>query len=394
MLINGASDHGPIPLSRFNAAGFFHPDPNTPGSINADTGYFIQEDIHAFENSFFGINNLEAQYMDPQQRKLLEVVYEFGNYTSDYALIEAKDPELYTRYHVTGAGPTLLANQISYAFDLKGPSVVQDTACSSSLYALHATCSALRNGDCTASIVAGANLIQTPEQHVVGTKAGIISSDGTYHSFDSSANGYGRAEGVVALYLKPLRKALGDKDRIRSVICGTATNSNGRTSGSTIPSADGQEAVIRKAYENAGLCPSSTDYVEAHGTGTPVGDPIEAEALSRPTFIGSIKTNLGHSEACSGMSGIMKAKLALEDRIIPPTIGLTNLNPKLEFGQRNLEVVTSPLPWPDSERPRVSVSSFGVGGANAHAILEFADCHVPMGYSTPMQRHEGQASAE
>ncbi|KAL9091339.1 MAG: hypothetical protein Q9165_004973 [Trypethelium subeluteriae] len=422
MLRNGASGHGPIPLSRFNAAGFYHPDPNIPGSINADTGYFIQEDLHAFENSFFGINNLEAQYMDPQQRKLLEVVYEclenaglsleevsgscigcyIGNWAFDFALIEAKDPESYTRYHATGAGPTLLANRISHVFDFKGPSVVQDTACSSSLYALHAACSALRNGDCTAAVVAGANLIQTPEHHMSAVKAGVISNDGTCHSFDSSANGYGRAEGVVALYLKPLQKALSDGDRIRSVICGTATNSNGRTSGSTLPSADGQEAVIRKAYENAGLSPSATDYVEAHGTGTPVGDPIETEALSRvfhhhtgrPTFIGSIKTNLGHSEACSGISGIIKATLALEDRAIPPTIGLTDLNPKIESGQRNLEVVTSLCPWPVSKRPRASVSSFGVGGANAHAILESADCHVPAGYSTPIQSYEGQASAE
>lgn len=244
LLINGRSGHGKIPRSRFNSAGFYHPDAQKPGSINSQYGYFICEDIHGFENGFFGINNLEAAYIDPQQRKLMEVVYEsvenagiplekfastntgcfVGNYTFDFAIMQYKDPEYFSRYAATGAGPTILANRINYVFDLRGPSVVFDTACSSSLYALHSACKALQNGDCSAAICAGANLIQTPEQQMIAVKGGIISADSICHTFDASASGYGRAEAVGALYLKLLSAAIRDGDSVRAVIRGTAVN--------------------------------------------------------------------------------------------------------------------------------------------------------------------------
>ena len=244
LLIHAESGHGSVPSSRFNAKAFYNPDANYPGGINSETGYFLKDKIHDFENGFFGINNLEAQNMDPQQRKLLEVVYEcfenagrsldevsgsdtgcyIGNYTFDFALMQFKDPEHFTHYSATGLGPTILANRVSHIFNLRGPSVVLDTACSSSLYALHSACLALGNKDCTSAIVASANLIQTPEQHIAGVKTGVLSTDATCHSFDAAANGYGRAEGVGALYLKPLSAAIRDGDRIRSVIRGTAVN--------------------------------------------------------------------------------------------------------------------------------------------------------------------------
>jgi acyl transferase domain-containing protein len=219
-------------------------NPDRPGSIHSKGGYFIQSDIRAFENTFFGINNLEASSMDPQQRKLLEVVYEsfensgsrledisgsntgvfVGNFTNDYMVMQYKDPEYFGRYSATGASPTVLSNRITHCFDLRGPSVVLDTACSSSLYALHSACLSLDAHDCNAAVVASANLIQSAEQQMIAVKAGILSPEGICHSFDEAANGYGRAEGVSSLYLKRLDDAIADGDPIRAVIRGTAVN--------------------------------------------------------------------------------------------------------------------------------------------------------------------------
>lgn len=207
-------------------------------------GNYLQNDIHLFENSFFGINNLEAKYMDPQQRQLLEVVFEafenagirmedisgknvasyIANFTSDYTTIQSKDPEAFHRYGASGMEPSILANRINHVFNLKGPSCVLNTACSSSLYCLHVACIALENGECDAAIVAGANLIQSPEMHVGVVKLGVISGTSTSHSFDASADGYGRGEAVGALYVKRLRDAIRDGDPIQAVIRGSAVN--------------------------------------------------------------------------------------------------------------------------------------------------------------------------
>ena len=241
----GRSGRSQISESRFIAENFFHPDSQYPGALHSTEGYFLTEDIRRFDNTFFGINNLETTYMDPQQRKLLEIVYEcfedagvtidevsgsdtgcfVGNFTNDFQLMSSKDPESFHRYSATGMGVTLLANRISYTFNLKGPSLVVDTACSSSLYAVHLACNALKAGECSAAIVVASNLIQSPEVQIATTKAGVLSATGTCHTFDSSADGYGRAEGVSAIYIKPLQNAVLDGERIRSVIRGTAVNS-------------------------------------------------------------------------------------------------------------------------------------------------------------------------
>ncbi|KAI9690135.1 MAG: Type I Iterative PKS [Bathelium mastoideum] len=405
LLIEGRSGHGPLPPSRYNAKGFYDAKPDMSDSISAPSGYFLNTDSRLFDNNFFGINNLEAKYMDPQQRQLLEVVYEsfenagitldklssanvgcyVANFLADYQLAQSKGPELFHRYSATGMGITLLSNRISHAFNLKGPSVTLDTACSASLYALHMACAALARRECDAAIVAGANLIHSPESNIAISKTGFTSPDGICHTFDEKASGYGRAEGVGALFLKRLDDAIKDGDPIRSVVRGTAVNSNGRTNGIFLPSADGQEAAIRKAYLTSGLNTSETDYVEAHGTGTSVGDPIEVDALSRvirhrsgrPSLIGAVKTNLGHSEAVSGITGVIKVTLALEKGLIPPTIGVEQLNPQLLVKERNVKIVTEVTPWPETSVPRASINSFGYGGANAHAILEAVSAHVP-----------------
>ncbi|KAI1142338.1 polyketide synthase [Hypoxylon sp. FL0543] len=403
LLIQNKSGHCRVPESRYNVDGFYHPDAERPGSINSTGGYFILEDLRSFDNAFFGINNLEASYMDAQQRKLLEVVYEsfenggvplskiqgsntgvyIGNFTNDYMIMQYKDPEYFSRYSATGSGPTVLSNRITHCFDLRGPSVVMDTACSSSMYALHFACLALDARDCDAAVVASANLIQSAEQQLIAVKAGILSPDSTCHTFDESANGYGRADGVSSLYLKRLSDAQRDGDPIRCVIRGTAINGNGRTPGIVQPSVDGQEAVIRAAYKRACLPTDETDYVEAHGTGTKVGDPIELEAISRvfrhktgdPIAVGGIKPNLGHSEGASGLSSIIKLALALEHGEIPATIGIKKINPSIQLDAWNLDIVKENRPWPKSRVPRASVNSFGFGGANGHAILESPSVH-------------------
>lgn len=278
-----------------------------------------------------------------------------------------------------------------------------DTACSSSLYCLHVACTALENRECDAAVVAGANLIQSPEQHLGTLKAGVLSKTSTCHTFSDEADGYGRADGIGSLYIKRLSDALRDNDPVRAVIRGTAINSNGKTPGITLPSAIGQEAVIRKAYAKAGLEFSQTAYVECHGTGTPVGDPIEVEALSRvfndpgrdALLVGSVKSNLGHSEAASGISGVVKTVLALEHAKIPATLGVRNVNPKIKTAEWNIEVITKLTDWPTNfSVRRAGVNSFGYGGANAHAILESADGHVPQHYHQEVQKGHDDKSVE
>ncbi|CAG8904561.1 unnamed protein product [Penicillium egyptiacum] len=397
MLINERTGQCNVPKTRFNADGFFHPEGDRAGVMNTKGGYFLQEDVRQFENSFFGINNLEATYMDPQQRKLLEVVYEcfesagvslkqaagadigvyVGNFTVDFQTMQARDPESLHRYSATGSGTAILSNRLSYIFDLRGPSFTLDTACSSSIYCLHNAVNAIKAGECEGAVVAGANLIMGPEQHLGTMKGGVLSPTSTCHTFDASADGYGRAEGVSALYIKRLSAALRDGDPIRAVIRGSAVNANGKTSGITQPSISGQAEVIRKAYRVAGLHAEDTDYVECHGTGTAVGDPMEVEGLSRvfkrkgrsPLLIGANKTNVGHSEAASGITAVIKAILSFEHQAIPATVGVTKLNPKLKLDEWNMKIVTKLSEWPSAMR-RVSINSFGYGGANAHAILE------------------------
>ena len=423
-LREGRSGQCEIPKSRFNIDAFHHSKPGRSGSLPMRGGYFLSEDVRLFENSFFGINNLEATYMDPQQRKLLEVCFEglesagvkledvaganigcyVGSFTIDFQTMQSKDIEDVHRYSATGAGTTILSNRISHVFDLRGPSVTLDTACSSSLYCLHFACRALAQGDCDAAIVAAANLIQTPEQHMSTASAGVLSNTSTCHTFAADADGYGRADGISALYMKRLSDAIRDNDPIRSIVRGTAINSNGRTPGITLPSSIGQETVMAKAYYEAGLSCDTTDYVECHGTGTPVGDLIEVEAVAsffkkasighsriRPLLIGSVKSNMGHSEAASGITSVIKTTLALENREIPATIGIDQLNPKIPWDKHNVQVVCSLVPWPQtnqkSHTPRASINSFGYGGSNAHCILERAEIYKMLSKRHQMQ-HE------
>ncbi|OBR11662.1 Beta-ketoacyl synthase domain-containing protein [Colletotrichum higginsianum IMI 349063] len=399
-LVDQKSAQGTVPAERYNIEGFYHPAANRSGSMNVPGGYFIQEDVRQFDNNFFGVNNLEATYMDPQQRKLLQVVYEclqssgttmeslsgsstgvfVANFSVDFQPMQARDPDYIHRYQASGSGATVMSNRISHVLNLQGPSFTVDTACSSSIYALHQAVNALKAGDCESAIVASANLIMSPEPHIGAAKSGVLSPTGTCHTFDSSADGYGRAEGVNAIYVKRLSAALRDGNPIRAIIKGSAVNASGRTPGISLPSGNMQEVVIRKAYRDAGLDFADTDYVECHGTGTPVGDPIEVDAIGRcfsprqgpPLIIGSVKTNVGHSEGASGLTSIIKVVKSMEEGRIAPSYGVKKLNPKLILEERNLKVATQMENWPRALR-RASINSFGYGGANAHVILESAD---------------------
>ncbi|KAI0975980.1 polyketide synthase-like protein [Xylaria arbuscula] len=396
-LINKKSAQGRVPADRFNIEGYYSDDVRRAGVMNADGGYFIQEDVRQFEHEFFGISRQEALSMDPQQRKLLEVVFEcfedagismaqisgtntgvyVGNFTFDHLVRQTRDADYSDRYSATGSGIAIAANRISHVFDLHGPSFTLDTGCSSSLHCLHNAVNALQSGECEAAVVASANLITAPEQHLGTMKGGVISPSSTCHTFDAAANGYGRADAVNALILKPLASALRDGDKVWAVIRGSAINSDGRTPGISHPNCDAQEAVILKAYKMGGIDLVDTDYVECHGTGTATGDLIEVAALQRcftsraglPVIIGSAKPGLGHSEAASGLTSVIKVVLALYHARIPPTCGIETLNPRLHLDSSNMMVATEMQRWPRNFR-RASVNAFGYGGANAHCILE------------------------
>lgn len=252
------------------------------------------------------------------------------------------------------------------------------TACSASLVALHEACVAISRGDCDSAIVGGANLIMTPGATLSMTAQNVLSVDGSCKTFSADANGYARGEAIAAIYIKRVDDALRDGNSMRALIRGTATNHDGKTPGITVPSARAQEALMKRAYEVAGITDfAKTGYVECHGTGTPVGDPIETSAVGRVfgekgVYIGSIKPNFGHTEGASGILSVIKSVLVIENTTIPPNIKFSRPNPAIPFESARLNVATEPTSWPNGRLERVSVNSFGVGGTNAHAIIDSA----------------------
>lgn len=295
-----------------------------------------------------------------------------------------RDPEALPMYQCTNAGQSraITANRLSYFFDLRGPSVTVDTACSGSLVALHLGCQSLRTGDASTAVVAGVNTILSHEFMSTMSMMKFLSPDGRCYTFDERANGYARGEGVGCLVLKPLEDAIRDHDTIQAVIRGSGSNQDGRTPGITLPSVDAQEELMRSVYEAAGLDPLETEFVEAHGTGTQAGDPIETEALSRvfgpgrsqdfPLRIGSIKPNVGHMEGASGIGGVIKAVLMLQNRTLLPNRNFRTLNPRISLGEWKQKIQLVVEPWETPGCHRVSVNSFGYGGSNAHVVLEDA----------------------
>ncbi|KAF5962585.1 putative polyketide synthase [Fusarium bulbicola] len=400
-----------VPASRFNIDGYLHENLDRPGSFNVAGGYFLDGTPEDFDPTFFNITPIEAMWLDPQQRKMLEVTYEclesagltldrvagsntavyVGSFTSDFQQMSLKEEDFRHNYAATGVDTGIISARLANVFNLHGPSFTVNTACSSSMYAIHNACLALRARDCTAAIAGGVNLVLTVDQHMNTAKLGVLSPTSTCHTFDASADGYGRAEGAGALYLKRLADAIRDGDPVRGIIRTSAVNSNGKVAGMgiTFPSASGQENAIRTAYARSGLDPSLTPYVECHGTGTPVGDPIETRAVAKamndsrpidqPLIVGAVKANIGHSEAASGIFAVMKAALMTESGIIPGVVGLKTVNPAIREEEWNIRVARETSNWPQHSRlRRAGVSSFGYGGTNGHLVVESVDNLYPL----------------
>ena len=383
-----------IPDDRWSKGFYYDPDPRQPGKTYTFAAGCLDA-IDQFDAGFFGMSPREAVNTDPQQRLLLELAYEaledaglapargkgmdMGVYVGasafDFAAIKGGDIALMDAQSMQGLALSSSANRLSYAFNLKGPSLAVDTACSSAMVALHLACQAILRGETASALVGGANLMVSPQSYVGFSRASMLSPTGRCHAFDARADGYVRAEGAGILVLKPLEAALADGDPIRAVIHATGVNSDGRTNGISVPSRDAQATLLRQVYEAAEVQPDDLSYLEAHGTGTPVGDPIEAAAIgealarrrSRPLPIGSVKTNIGHLEAGSGMAGLLKLLVAFEHGSVPASLHCETPNPRIPFDELNLALTPEAQALP--EGALLGINSFGFGGTNAHAVL-------------------------
>ncbi|HGM5493480.1 TPA: type I polyketide synthase, partial [Serratia fonticola] len=381
-------------------------------------GGFLSE-VDAFDANFFGISPREAKSIDPQQRLLLEVCWEslensgitlnelsknrvgvfIGLSSQEYGVLEGE--EKFDGYSLTGNSASLASGRISYTFGFTGPSMTVDTATSSSLVSIHLACQSVLSGESSLAIAGGASLMLTPRMFIGFDHLGGLASDGRCKTFSAEADGTGWAEGCGMVVLKQLSKALRDGDRILAVLRGSAVNHDGHTPGLTVPSGSAQEAVVRAALKQAGVKPADVDYVECHGTGTRLGDPIEVQALGtvlgerrsadRPVILGSVKSNIGHTQAAAGIAGLIKTVLAMQHQCIPQNLHFTTPNPHIPWDELPVRVADRAIPWPQGEKPRIAgVSSWGLGGTNAHVILEEA----PRGSPNATERETSPRPAE
>ena len=388
---------GPLP-SRWSGLDLLDPDPDAVGKSYADQGGFV-EGVEDFDAEFFGISPREARAMDPQQRLVLECVAEalerggvvpgslegsrtgvfMGAMNTDYGP-QTHDMRLMNGYISTGYASSILSGRVSYVWGLQGPSLTVDTACSSSLVAVQLALASLRSGECDVALAGGVTVMSTPQQFVEFSRLRGMARDGRCKSFAEGADGAGWAEGCGVVVLKRLSSARRDGDRVWAVLRGAAVNQDGRSQGLTAPNGPAQQRVVEQALELSGLSVDGVDLVEAHGTGTSLGDPIEAGALaevfggrSRPLWLGSSKSNLGHAQAAAGVLGLMKVVLALRHGVIPRTLHAQVPSSHVEWAESPLRLVQEPVAWPRGERVRrAGVSSFGLSGTNAHLVVEEA----------------------
>jgi acyl transferase domain-containing protein/NADPH:quinone reductase-like Zn-dependent oxidoreductase/NADP-dependent 3-hydroxy acid dehydrogenase YdfG/acyl carrier protein len=396
VLNNGAFTVGQVPPGRWHGELAFHPGQKAPGSAYTFAGGFLPAP-YDFDIGVFGMSPREAVQVDPQQRLLAELVWEalenariapaslagkevgvyIGVSALDHANLFGGDPGAIESHFMTGNTLSIVANRISYLFDLKGPSFIVDTACSSSLVAVEKALADLRSGRVDTAIVGGVNMLLSPAAFVGFSRAQMLSPTGACRPFSAQADGYVRSEGGVVFILQ--RSDVADPGAIRALIKGASINSDGRTSGIALPGLDGQTSLLARAYAESGVSPEDLAFVEAHGTGTAVGDPIEATAIgtvlgmprTKPLPMGSVKSNIGHLEPASGVAGMMKALIALEQRSYPATLHLDALSPHVDFAALNLQPATQAVPLGDGPL-LCGVSSFGFGGTNAHVVLASA----------------------
>ncbi|MGW7131153.1 SDR family NAD(P)-dependent oxidoreductase [Streptomyces bobili] len=408
-----------IPAERWDSGRWYDPDPATPGLAHTRWGGFLR-DVDRFDPLFFGISPRQAELMDPQERLFLQnawhVLEDAGYRRSDVAgrPVGVYVGVMYGEYQfhgaldalrggrpLTGSSFATIANRVSHALDLSGPSMALDTMCSSSLTAIHLACESLRRGESELAIAGGVNVSVHPYKFAFLSQGRFLSSDGRCRAFGAGGDGYVPGEGVGAVLLKPYRKALADGDRVHGLILGSAVNHGARTNGYSVPNPRAQQHAITTALDRAGVTPQDIGYVEAHGTGTALGDPIEltglthayrsAEAAPGTWPIGSVKSNIGHLESAAGIAGLTKVLLQFRHHTLVPSLHSAELNPNIDFGRSPFRVQRELSAWPDGDRPRrAGLSSFGAGGANAHLVLEESPNPDPVTDVPAGEQHTGE----
>ena len=403
LLTSGGHAITEIPADRIDVRHYYDPVPATPGRMMTRWGGFLDR-IDQFDSEFFGISPREAERLDPQQRLLLETAWEaledagqdlrqldasrcgvvVGQWIGDFESRLFADPGTVDFQMTTGSGRYAASGRLSYAFDFRGPSLTVDSACSSSLAAVHLAVRSIRSGESKLALAAGVNVILQPHITIAYSQSRMMAPDGRCKFGDAGGDGYVRSEGVGVVVLKALPDAVADGDRIYAVIRGSAVNNDGRSSGSMgTPSRQGQEELLRAAYIDAGVSAGQVDYIEAHGTGTRAGDPVELGALAAVlnegrtagtfAFVGSVKTNIGHTEGAAGMAGLIKAALALHHEAIPASLHCRVPNPAIPWSEIPCRLPDALLPWPHRGASRIAgVSGFGIAGTNGHVVLQSA----------------------